>query len=302
MIDYLVGLSTLTGINVLLVLGLAVLTPFAGYISISSGAVAGVGAYTYGILTTKFALAPILAAAAGVGACAVLGLVVAEAVSRLKGEIHLLATLALQLVVVETLRRWKTLTGGDGGLPGIPPLAADLTPNALAAIVAGLVIAIGVSLHLWLTGAHGLRLRAIRDDVEVAQASGCNVRKETRIAFVLSAAIVGGGGVLVAMHHAFLQPETFGLGWSISILLMVMLGGANILGCVLSAIFLSMLPELIYLAFPVRGMQVGAMQNIVYGLVLLALMLFMPRGVFPETRLRRRLPTSVPKPPVSQAT
>jgi branched-chain amino acid transport system permease protein len=285
--NYLLGMVILASVNAILVLGLSILTTFTGFISIAAAATAGIGGYAYAVLATRHGFSPWIAALCAVALSGVVGLAVAQIVSRLRGDVHLLGTLALQLVVVETLRRWRDVTGGDAGIPAIPPLFAAMSPLALAVLATGTMVVIAIALHLWLSGPGGLRLRAVRDDQEVAAASGCNVRRSVTAAFGISAAIMGLAGVLVAMHHAFLQPVTFGMEWSISVLLMAMLGGANVAGCIVAAFFLTALPELVYLAIAMPGMQVGAIQNMVYGSVLLALMLLRPRGLFPETRLRR---------------
>lgn len=287
MLDYAMGVATTAWINAILAMGLAILTAYTGYISIAAGAMAGIGAYVYAVLCTGHGMPGLLAAAIAIAACATCGALVSEVVSRLRGEIHLLATLALQLVVVETLRRWRSVTGGDAGLSGVPTLMPGMSQSALALLAVSSAIAIAMALHYWLTGPAGLRLRAVRDDHEAAAASGFDVRQVTRTAFVVSGGVMGCAGVLVAMYHSFLQPVTFGMDWSISILLMVMLGGTNVVGCVAAAVFLTVLPEAVYLVIKVPGLQVGAVQHIVYGAVLLALMMLRPKGIFPETRLRQ---------------
>jgi branched-chain amino acid transport system permease protein len=286
MFDYVVSIATTAGINAILAMGLAILTAYAGYISIAAGAMAGIGAYVYAVLCTSFGFPTWSAAAIAVAACSACGLLVSEVVSRLRGEIHLLGTLALQLVVIETLRRWRSVTGGDAGISGVPTAMPGMSQGSLGLLVLVVAVLLAIVLHVWLTGPAGLRLRAIRDDHEAAASCGCSVRRETRMAFAVSGGVMGCAGVLVAMYHSFLQPVTFGMDWSISILLMVMLGGANIAGCFAAAVFLSLLPEAIYLVVKVPGLQVGAVQNVVYGAVLLALMMFRAKGLFPETRAR----------------
>lgn len=282
--DYLINIGMVSLINALLVLGLTVVTPFAGRISVASAAIAGVGAYTFAIATTTYQFHPVLGCALGVFAGGLVGGGVSFIVARLKGEIHLLGTLALQLVIVETFRRWRDLTGGDAGIHSIPSLLPGMNTAGLLAVAVTATILVAAGLHIWLRGASGLRYRAIREDRDVAAAAGCHTTRELLIAFVVSGCITGFGGTLFAMHLSYLQPTSFGLDWSLTILLMAMLAGANLVGAVAAAIGLTVLPELIYFTVEIPGIQVNALQNTVYGLVLLALMLAKPGGLFPELR------------------
>lgn len=283
--EYLAGMGILALINAILVMALCVLMPFSGYISVATGAFAGIGGYAFAIATTKYGAGSLFSTIFAMALSGSVAAVVAFVVARLKGEIHLLGTLALQLVIVEVLRRWKHLTGGDAGIHSIPKLIEGMTTFHLLLFTSASAATIAIGFYFWLKGPQGLKLRAIRDDSEVAGASGCRVPRETLYVFVVTGVVMGYAGVLLGMYISYLQPLTFGLDWSFSILVMTMLGGANIYGSMIAAIGLTILPEIVYFTIRVPGMQVAATQNVVYGLVLLGMMIGRPGGLFPEMRL-----------------
>jgi branched-chain amino acid transport system permease protein len=286
MIDYLASIGALAASTAIAVMGLCLLTPFAGYITTAAAAFLAIGAYCFAAATTKFGLSPALAVPIAVAFCGIVSGLVGVVLSRLRGEIHLLATLAVQLAVIELLRRWREVTNGDAGLSS-PRLWPAMSNSELFTVIAVSTVLLAAALHFWLRGPQGLILRAIRDDREVAEASGCRVLRESMLIATVAGALFGLAGVLMAMVAGFIEPKSFDLLYSFNLLLMAILAGANVVGAICAAMLLILLPEIVYSSLDLGGAQVAPMQNLIYGLILVALMMTRPRGIFPELRLKR---------------
>jgi len=125
---------------------------------------------------------------------------------------------------------------------------------------------------------------AIRDSEISAQSMGIQLARYKTLSFALSAALAGIGGALYAHKIQFLSPEQFSIIQSIDLLLMVVIGGlGSIHGAFLGAIFLIVMPQLIALGkdyLPEAIGQAAGLQGAVYGIVLIAFVLFEPMGLY----------------------
>ena len=267
-------------------LGLMVLAGFTGQFSMGHAAFLGVGAYTQGVLTNlgvpfpiAMVFAALLAAAAGV--------VVGLPALRLKGIYLGIATLAFGFIVEEVFARWEKLTGGNAGMhvkePAIFGWKIDSSEGFyIVCLVTAVLVTLGV-LNL-LRSSTGRAFVAIRDSEISAQSMGIHLARYKTLSFALSAALAGLGGALYAHKLRFLSPDQFSIIQSIDLLLLVVIGGlGSVHGAFLGAAFLIAMPQLISLTkdyLPDAIGQAPGLQAVVYGVVLIAFVLFEPLGLY----------------------
>ncbi len=267
-------------------LGLMLLAGFTGQFSMGHAAFLGVGAYTQGVLTNlglPFPIAMLCAA----GLAASVGIVVGLPALRLKGIYLGIATLAFGFIVEEVFARWEKLTGGNAGMhvkaPEIFGWKVDSSEGFyFVCLVTAVLVTLGV-LNL-LRSSTGRAFVAIRDSELSAQSMGIHLARYKTLSFALSAALAGIGGALYAHKIQFLSPDQFSIIQSIDLLLLVVIGGlGSVHGAFLGAIFLIVMPQLIAAAKDYLPESVGqstGLQGTVYGLVLIAFVLFEPMGLY----------------------
>jgi branched-chain amino acid transport system permease protein len=215
------------------------------------------------------------------------GLVVGVPALRVKGIYLGIATLAFGFIVEEVLARWESVTGGNAGIhlkaPNLFGFKLDTAESFYyLCLVLCVVITLGV-LNL-LRSPTGRAFVAIRDSEISAQSMGIHLAWYKGLAFAVSAAIAGVAGALYAHKMGFFSPDQFSLVQSVDLLLLVVVGGLGFVhGAFLGAIFLITMPQLITLAkdwLPPAIGQAAGLQAVVYGVVLVAFVLFEPMGLY----------------------
>lgn len=260
----------------------------AGQIAFSHYAFYGIGAYAIAILTTRYELALPLAALATVAISAVIALAVAIPANRLEGFYIALATIAFAQLFIVVCMQGGEFTGGPDGLAGFA------TPEVLGVRFAGAAYMAVVSVLFLLTLAlfvtldrswFGRACRAMRDDPEAAAAMGINVARTRIVVFTLTSTLASVAGMAYAFADNYVSPDVFRLDIMFVLLFMVLIGGAGShAGAVLGATFLFLLPE--YL-----GDLVGRHYLLAYGIVMVLVMMFLPRGLISLWhRVRRARP------------
>lgn len=280
-----VGEATFVFIMCIASLGLMTLTGFTGQVSLGQAAFLALGAYTHTqLLTLGLPLPLSLLAAAAVAGLA--GLLVGLPAIRVSGLHLAVVTLAFAIVTEHVLGRWKSVTGGHSGLAVPDPMLFGLNlggPRAFYFLC--LVLLVGV---LWLLlnllrSATGRAFVGVRDSEAAAQGLGIHVARTKVLAFVISAAVSGLAGALLAHQTQFITPESFGLALSLQLVLMVFIGGMGSLrGAILGALLIGMLPSLISLMKPLLPARIGSqfgLELFVYGAVLVFFVLLEPRGI-----------------------
>lgn len=267
-------------------LGLMLLAGFTGLFSIGHAAFLGVGAYTQAVLSNAGVPFPIALAAAGALSAAV-GVIVGLPALRVKGIYLGIATLAFGFIVEEGLARWESVTGGNAGLF---VKSASLggwqlnTSESFYYLCLGVVVLATLAVLNLLRSPTGRAFVAIRDSEISAQSMGIHLARYKTLSFALSAALAGLGGALYAHKIQFLTPDQFGIVQSIDLLLMVVIGGLGFVhGAFLGAIFLISMPQLISLGkdfLPPAIGQAPGLQSVVYGVVLVAFVMFEPMGLY----------------------
>lgn len=267
-------------------LGLMLLAGFTGLFSLGHAAFLGVGAYTQAIMVNAGIPFPLALACAGLLSAAV-GMVVGLPALRVKGIYLGMATLAFGFIVEEVIARWEHVTGGNAGLmvqyPALFGWALDSTDEFYFLCLVVTVLATLGIVNL-MRSSTGRAFVAIRDSEISAQSMGIQLARYKTLSFALSAALAGIGGALYAHKIQFLSPEQFSIIQSIDLLLMVVIGGlGSIHGAFLGAIFLIVMPQLIALGkdfLPEAIGQAAGLQGTVYGIVLIAFVLFEPMGLY----------------------
>lgn len=268
-------LLTLTEIFVLVALGLNLLTGYAGQISLCHAAFFGVGAYATAILTQKAGLPYLLSLLLGALLTTGIGALAAVPALRLKNIYLAIATLGFGVVLQKIIFEWRGLTGGGGGLALTAPSVAGYELGAvglyyltLTFMTVGLFGAWNVS-----RGRTGRALLVIKDSEIAAGSLGIHASRYKVTAFAISAFYAAIAGGLFAYLVRYINPESFSVGLSISFLSMVVIGGLGTIGgSVLGAAFYVIVPELL------RGIKDAP--GLVFGLLLVIVMVFMPQGLW----------------------
>lgn len=267
-------------------LGLMVLSGYTGLISLGHAAFLGVGAYTEAILAARGWPFPV-SMTVSVALSAMVGVIVGLPALRVRGIYLAIATLAFGFIVEEALTRWESVTGGNSGLAvGSIKLfgaALDTTARFYFLTLAITIAATLLVLNL-LRSSSGRAFVAIRDSEISAQSMGIHLAKFKTMSFALSAALAGLAGGLYAHKIRFLSPEQFTVLQSIELLMMVFIGGVgSVHGAFFGAAFLIALPQLIsflkdFLPETIAGAT--GLQPTVFGVILIAFVLFEPLGMY----------------------
>jgi branched-chain amino acid transport system permease protein len=273
--EYFLTLLIFIGINGMITMGLSLLMGYAGQISLGHAAFFGLGAYSSGVLVTKYSLHPLAAFGAGIFLSAVIAFLVGKPTLRLKGHYMAVATLGFGEIIFIVFNELSPLTGGPSGLSGIPPLTfGGITiegPLYLYLVWALVILLLIFSLNV-INSRVGRALRAVHGSELAAGAMGVDAPKYKLGVFVLSAVYASIAGSLYAHFITFISPNSFSLMFSILLLMMVVVGGTEtIWGALLGAAVLTLLPQ--YLRV-LEDFEVLA-----YGAILMAVLLFMPKGI-----------------------
>ncbi len=267
-------------------LGLMLLAGFTGLFSLGHAAFLGVGAYTQAVLTGAGVPFPIaLIGAAGLSAA--VGFVVGLPALRVKGIYLGMATLSFGFIVEEVLARWESVTGGNAGKHiKAPDIFGWKIESGVEFYFLCFVITVIATLAILniLRSPTGRAFVAIRDSEISAQSMGIQLSYYKTLSFAISAALAGVAGALYAHKLQFISPEQFNILQSIDLLLMIVIGGlGSVHGAFLGAIFLITMPQVIALLkdyLPAAIGQAPGLQGLVYGVVLVAFVLFEPMGLY----------------------
>lgn len=280
MIAYLANLATIVAIFGILASTLNVAIGHAGIFSVAHAVFFGLGAYAGAQTAMLLVPDPLLALLVAALIAGGLSLCLALPALRVRGEYFVAASLGLQMVATTLFSELKPLTGGIGGLVGIPrPELFGVTVTALPLALATLALIL-LATHLLARGSFGRTLRAIRDAESAAEALGKHVAVAKTLAVAFACAGAGMAGALFAFHMAFVNVESFTLDQSVLVMAMVIVGGTGTLwGPLIGAALLLALPAgLSFLPF-IPPTEVGAVQQILYGLAMTLLMIFRPAGL-----------------------
>ena len=246
-----------------------------GQLSLAHGALYGVGAYTSAILTRDLGLSfPWAFALSGLASGAV-ALITGPIFMRLKGVHFALLTFAFGEVIVLCFVEFVDLFGGNSGFGQIPPIrlfGQELGKQGCYLLAMSLAIACYWVLKALYRRELGIFSSALHQDEVLVTACGFEALRFRIAVFGLSAALAGWAGSLFAHYQGYISPDSFGFWTAVNALIINVLGGVSALAAVIIACFVLIpLPEFL------RDMQ--QYQRLFYGLVLIALLCFMLKGI-----------------------
>ena len=284
--DYYVHLLVMVGIFFLPAAGMNLLLA-GGQLTLGHAAFFGIGAYTSGLLGLHWGVSPLYGMAIAAAVTGVAGYLLGMVTLRLRGAYFVLVTIGFAEVVRLVAVNWIDLTQGPLGLPGVPPFdlgraAWTLTTKRqsyyLMLVLAVLAYALCARL---LRSRFGRALVAVRQNERLAESLGISAYRVTLVAMIVACALAGIAGSYYGHYTMFLSPEVFSFYNTVTMVVMVVGGGqATVAGPALGALVFTFVPELLRMASFYR--------MLLYGVILLLVVMFMPRGILPMLeRLRR---------------
>ncbi|MPZ79195.1 MAG: branched-chain amino acid ABC transporter permease [Actinophytocola sp.] len=288
------GIYVLAGLAAMVTVGLSLLMGYAGQISLGQASFYAIGAYTAGLLAVH-GTPPLLGLLAAPVVAATFATVVGIGVLRLRGHYLAFATLAMQLILLSVLAQ-SEWAGGAIGLQGIPQLSVgsvelDEDIHYAYLVWAGLAVTLLVARNLVASRA-GRGLRALATSEVAAAASGVPVGRYRLAVFALSAAFAGLAGGIYAFYLGYLGPGSFPVLLSVEYVVMAVVGGlGTVAGGVVGAVAIVLLVQLLNDIGTQPGMPSYApsvLSYAVYGLLLVLVVLYLPRGIVPALRRGER--------------
>ena len=279
--DYLFQILTLAAIYALSGIGLNLMMGRTKMLSLAQVSFSGVGAYSVAILAGHFGLNFFLAMILGVVLALLLSILLGRVLAGLSEDYFLLGTLGFVMIFYNVVRNWDSFTGGAYGIAGIsrPNLFGWEIKTVFAyfifsAVICGLVYLLALFLE---RSSFGRVLNAIRDDESALQVFGYKTHHYKLIVFAIGSAMASLGGSLFAGYITYIDPGSFFvsiIAWAV-----IIIGGLGSLrGAVLGALLIAFLPEIFrFIGFPAA--LAGDMRALLYGLTIVLLMLFRPKGI-----------------------
>jgi branched-chain amino acid transport system permease protein len=273
--SYYLYLVELTMINVIIAVGLNLLSGNCGQISLCNASFMGIGAYCTALLTTRLGLPTLIALPVSAITAALLGAALGYPARRLSGLYLALTTLGFLELVSIVIEEFPDYTGGIRGLKVPRPaifgfsLQSDVSLYFFVFALTIGAVAVGYNVQ---RSRYGRAFDAVRLSPFAAQALGIPLARVKVIAFSLNAAFAGFAGGLLAGVVGFIDPPEFGIVTSIQHITFIVVGGlGSIVGSIAGAVVLTALPEAL------RGVQEYG--ELIYGFLLLGTLLFLPRGL-----------------------
>lgn len=281
---YYYRVGALIFVNGLSVLGIVILTGYAGQVSLGHAGFAGIGAYACALAPVHLGLHPALAIVLGAVISAIMAWLVGRPILRLKGYYLGVASLGFGILVSMVLSNERWLTKGPDGIEvpdlGLRDLLKDiglkLANGEFWYFFSGICLLIGAWLVLNLYNSPtGRALRALHGSEIAARTVGVDVAKLKLQAFVISAVYASVAGSLLALMNKFVTPDVAGFMHSIEMVTMAVLGGAgSVLGAIFGAGILTLLPQVLTVFAEYEQLMLGA--------VMMLVMIFMRDGLLPS--------------------
>jgi branched-chain amino acid transport system permease protein len=278
----------MAGIFAVLALSLNLLLGYTGQLSLGHAAFFGIGAYATALLTVKLEWSPWLGLGAAIALPALAGWVIGRLALKIRGAYFVLLTISFAGVVSLVSVNWMELTNGPLGLPGVPPIEIALpglpalslrAKSGYYYLVLVAVILCYLACLAIVRSRVGRALVALRENETLAASVGIDGTHYLVLAAVVSAAMAGLGGGLYAHYTRFVSPEVFLFTYTVTMVIMVVAGGKGTLaGPVVGAVIFTALPEAL------RALTSWQWQMLLYGILLVLVLFFMPQGIVPSLR------------------
>lgn len=287
---YVLRVLILAGIFVVLAVSYDLVIGQVGAFSMAQPAFYGIGAYAFAIVLTRTHLPWPAAALIAILLAAAVAALLGAPTLRLRGHSYAMATLGMLLVLQLVANNWIPVTQGPMCITGVPEVDMRLpaglvfsTADPTATYYGILVLAVATCAFVGLltNSRVGRAFRAVRENELLAQMQGLNAFRYKLLAFVIGAGGAGLAGAYYASWSSLVCPTEMSLTYTITLLIIVYLGGAGSLrGVILGAIVFTVLPELLRAA--------SAARLVIYGLLLFLGALYMPEGIEGLVRRVRR--------------
>ena len=271
-------------VNAIAVMGIVILTGYAGQISLGHAGFAGIGGYTCALAPVYWGVPPALAIVLGMFISGVLAWFVGRPILRLKGYYLGVATLGFGILIAMTLNNERHLTKGPDGI-NVPDLGLrgvlkdwglNLSNGEFWYAATGITLLIGA----WLAqnirhSPTGRALRAVHGSEVAASTVGVDIASAKLRAFVISALYASVAGSLLALQNRFITPDVASFMHSIEMVTMAVLGGVgSVAGAVVGAGILTLLPQVLTVF--------AEYEAIILGLAMMMVMIFLPEGLVPS--------------------
>ena len=267
MLSYWSGVATLTGIYLIATLGVSILVGFTGLFSLGHAGFMAIGAYGTALSIKLLHMPFFPACLMGILAAMLAGGLIGRATLRLKGDYFVIATLAIGECTKLLIENIPSITGGSRGLTDIPKKTSLL-------LVWVILLAVIVILSNFLHSKHGRNCIDVREEELAAKSIGIDVIRYKMLAFLISCALCGLAGGLLAGYMGYLYPTMFTMAKSNELTMTVILGGTGSLtGTILAGLVLIPLPE--YL----RIESAEEWRMVLYGVLVVAVIVFKPSGL-----------------------
>jgi branched-chain amino acid transport system permease protein len=274
--DYYLNVLIFIGIHSIIAIGLDLLVGYTGQISLGHAAFFGLGAYITGILSARWSWPPIAGLAVAILGVGIVAYFIGVPTLKLHGHYLAMATLGFGIIVFIFFNELITLTGGPSGLTGIGKMSlfgydfnSELKYYYLVCVA--LLVTLLLSINV-VRSRVGRALRAIHGSEVASAVLGVDVPRFKVAIFVLSAVYAALAGWLFSHYITFISPSSFGFLFSIKLITMVVIGSlGSIWGGIFGAALLTSLPEFLHVF--------ENYETTVFGLILVTVMIFMPRGL-----------------------
>lgn len=273
--QYLINVGTLCLIYTLLSMSLNILTGYMGITGLGWAGFFGIGAYTAAILATKLGANFLITCLSAATVTGLAGILVGLPTRKLSGRYVAIVTMAFCEIcrALETNLDW--LTRGSRGIPGIPKIkffGHKFTKIEQYYVILALVIISMFIINRIINSRVGRGILAVKDDDVAASAMGVNPFRYKVMTFALATTFAGIAGAFYAHYIGFIDPNNFTFDQSTIIISMTIMGGlGNLMGSVLGAISLTVLPEILRPLMDYR--------QVIYGILLIIMMLVRPQGI-----------------------
>lgn len=281
--SYLFHMAVLITIFGGVAVSLDVLSGYTGQVSIAHAGFMGIGGYTSALLAVDFGVPIWAGILAGGLLTTIVGVALGYPSFRTTGHYFVLITIAIAILVVTVLNIWEPVTGGPNGVLGIPApgeltfgdtVLLDLgSTRGYLYLTMGYLVATMCLANNILDSRIGRTFVAVRDNQSLAKSHGIHAKRAKLTALGVSCFFTGVGGAFYAHYLSFINPEMFSFFVGFKVLVMLIIGGlGSLVGGVVGAVIITLVPELLR-DFP-------NVSELVFGLVLLAVVLFFPRGLW----------------------
>jgi branched-chain amino acid transport system permease protein len=270
----------MAGIFTVLALSLNLLLGYTGQLSLGHAAFFGIGAYTSALTALRLEWSFWLALPAGALLAGIAGWAIGRLALKIRGAYFVLVTISFAGVISLVSVNWMDLTNGPLGLPGVP--APELGPWSFRTKSAYYYLVLAAAALAYLVCRRlvysrvGRAFLALRENEPLAESVGIDGTRYLVLATVVSATLAGVAGSLYAHYTRFVSPEVFLFSYTVTMVIMVVAGGKGTLaGPVVGALLFTALPEAL------REATSWQWQMLAYGVLLVLLVFFLPRGIVP---------------------